>query len=370
MSWPWPGYDVSNPYRGKTIISLARRAILASLVGMPLACVGGNAPPVPTTLDISEYTQALSIYCNKWRNGTIQGEEGAIQERTHWLEAAAIQARGDEKSNLTDVLGFYQILQAGVHTWNGQMARAYMILSSTVEIARQEKLSHLFTHALTERAGIVRGLFETTADQISVQSAIDDYKTAFQERGKLSPLYRGLLDVRSGLADAYIARDNKQFTDALQCITQGSKQIGLSSDDVRIVARLDYECYMLNRAAAYLYSPMGNPVLALSILQELDRWCPQSRGKDRLAERNRLFAEAYLATGNYPMAVAHLEAALESASPGEVNRLTEIHARFKDTPYWDDPDIGRLAVKIHQIKYPHLFKLRGSEGELTALSAM
>ncbi len=129
----------------------------------------------------------------------------------------------------------------------------------------------------------------------------------------------------------------------------------LSTDDVRIVARLDYERYMLNRSAAYLYSPMGNPALALAELKELERWCPESRGKSRLAERNRLFAEVYLATKNYPMAAAHLEAALESASLGEVSRLIEIHAQFKKTSYWNDPEVGRLAVKINQIKYPHLF---------------
>ncbi len=289
------------------------------------------------------------------RDGTIQQEEGTIQERTRRLETAAFQAKGEEKQAIVELFGFYQVLQANVYTWGGQIARASTILSSIVEIARQEKLSHLFTHALTERAGIILGLFEKRADQISIQSAIDDYQTALQEREKLSPLYCGLLDVRSGLADAYLARDNKEFTHALRCITQGSNRIGSFTDDVRIVVRLDSELCMLTRASAYLYSPMGNPALALSILQELDRRCPKSRGKSRLTHRNRLIAEAYLATENYPMAAAHLEAALESASLGEVNRLVEIHAQLKETSYWNDPDIGRLAVKINQIKYPHLF---------------
>jgi hypothetical protein len=293
--------------RGKTMTSLERRAILASLVGMPLA--GIHEPDTPTTLDISEYTQALEVYCNQWRDGTLQQEALAIQERTSRLEAVSFQTIGPEKKTLLELFGFYQILHADVYIWGGQhMERASTILSSTVERARQEKLSHLFTHALTERAGIVRGLFEMTRDQISIQSAIDDYAVALQERDKLSPLYCGLLDVRRGLADAYIARDNKAFTDALHVMRLGSNQIGFSPDDVRIVARLDYERYMLNRASAYLYSPMGNPGLALAELQELDRWCPQSRGKGRLAHRNRLVAEAYLATGDYPMTAAYLEA--------------------------------------------------------------
>ncbi len=338
---------------GKTMIGMARRAILASLVGMPLA--GIPEPDTSTTLDVSEYTQALEWYCNKWRDGTIRKEEGAIKVGIGQLETAVFQSRGEEKQILTELFGFYQILQADVYTGNGQMARASTILSSTVERARQEKLSHLFTHALTERAGISLSIFEMTRDTESLHTAARDYKEALQEREKLSPLYCGLLDMRSGLADAYLARDNKEFTDALHVMTQGSHRIGLSTDDVRIIARLDAERYMLNRASAYLYSPMGNSALALTELEELERWYPEPRGKGRLAQRNRLFAEAYLATENYPMAVAHFEAALESASLGEVNRLAQIHTRLKNTSYWDDPDIGRLAVKINRVRYPDLF---------------
>ncbi len=339
--------------RGKTMISLERRVILASLVGMPLANI--LEPPALTTLDVSEYTQALEIYCNKLRGGTIQEEEGAIQERIDQLEALAFQATGQEEKTLIELFGFYQVLQAEMRVWDGQMAKAYTILSSTIERARQEKLPHLFAHALTERAGILLGRFEMTRDPGTLQTAVNDCRVALQEKERLSPFYCGLLDIRRGLADAYRARDNEEWTRALYVMRFGSSQVGLSPDDVRIVARLDSEYYMLNRASAYLYSPMGNPTLALSVLGELDDRCQEARGKDRLAERNRLFAQAYLATGNYPMAAARLEAALESAPLGEVDRLIEIHTKLKDTPYWDNPDIGRLSVKINQRKYPNLF---------------
>jgi transcriptional regulator with XRE-family HTH domain len=343
--------------RGKTTINMERRAILASLVGMPLA--GIHEPDTSTTLDVSEYTQALEVYCSKWWDGTIQEEEGAIQERVSRLEAVVFQATDLERKTLLELFGFYQILQADTLASGGQMARASTLLSSAVETARQGELSDLFAYALTERAGTVLGRFEMRSDPESITTAIDDYQMALQEREKLSPLYCGLLDVRRGLADAYLARDNKAFDYALRCIEQGSHQIGLSTDDVRIIARLDYERSMLNRASAYLYSPMGNPARALSELKELDHWCQHARGKSRLAERNRLFAQAYLATGNNPMAVAYLEAALESASLGEVNRLVEIHVRLKDTSYRNDPDVGRLAVKINQIKHPDLFPRAG-----------
>jgi tetratricopeptide (TPR) repeat protein len=319
---------------------------------MPL--VGIPEPPASTTPDVSEYTQALEVYCHKLRGGSIKAEEGAIQERLDRLEAEAWSATDQEKKTLIELFGFYQVLQAGMSVWNKHMAKASTILSSTIERARQEKLSHLFAHALTERAGILLGRFETTSDPGTLQIAVNDYQGALQERERLSPLYCGLLDIRRGLAEAYRARDNEEWTHALSVMRLGSSQVGFSPDDVRIVARLDSERYLLNRASAYLYSPMGKPALALSVLKELDDWCPEARGKGRLVQRNRLFAEAYLATGDYPMASAYLEAALESASRGEIDRLIEIHARLKNTPYWNHPDIGRLAVKINQMKYPGL----------------
>ena len=38
-----------------------------------------------------------------------------------------------------------------------------------------------------------------------------------------------------------------------------------------------------------------------------------------------------------------------------IDSLVQIHTRLKNTSYGNDPDIGRLAVKIHQMKYPELF---------------
>src|SRR5437667_7618120 len=59
---------------GKTMTSLQRRVILASLVGMPLAHVG--LPEQDTsTLDVSEYTQALEIYCSKLRADSVLNQE-------------------------------------------------------------------------------------------------------------------------------------------------------------------------------------------------------------------------------------------------------------------------------------------------------
>jgi hypothetical protein len=105
--------------RGTTMIGLERRAILASLLGMPLALAGIHELPFSTTLDVSEYTQALEVYCGKLRNGTIQQEAGAIQERIDRLEAASFHESREEKKALVELFGFYQILQAETYVWGG-----------------------------------------------------------------------------------------------------------------------------------------------------------------------------------------------------------------------------------------------------------
>ena len=343
--------------RGTTMVSLERRTILASLVGMPLALVGIAQPDSATRIDILEYTQALESYCNKWRDGTLMQEVSEIKVITNQLGTNAFQSFGAEKRALLELFCFYQLLYADPWTGGHQPAIAYSILSSTIEIAKEEKFSALYVYALTQRAGLVIAPFKVTGNSKVLEVAAKDYHDAVQEQGNLAAFYVGLLHIRKGCLDAYAARDKKEFTAALRLITKGSNHIGASSDDRRIIARLDEERCMLTRASAYLYAPMGDAKLGLAVLQELELEHPDAHGKSRLVHRNELFAQAYLATGDYPMAAAHLEAAVDNTSSSDdwIDNLAYLHAQLKNTSYGNDPDVGRLAVKIHQIKYPELF---------------
>jgi hypothetical protein len=340
--------------RGTTMVSQERRAILASLVGLPLALVGTAELDSSTPLDVPGYTQALYLYCDKWREGPLKQEIGAIQERINQLEAAALQAFGAEKRTLLELFGFYQIVHA--HAWSGQQqALAYALLSSTIEAAKEGQFSALHMYALTQRAGIAIGRFESTGNRDVLEAALRDFNDAVKEQSHLSALYAGLLHVRKGLLDAYTASDRQAFTAALHLIAKGSNHIGGAVDDKRISERLDEEHCMLTRASAYLHSPMGDAKLGLAQLQELELEHPEARRKRRLAQRNQLFALAYLATGDYPMAAAHLEAAVENVPEDCIDHLVPVHARLKNTSYGSDPDVGRVAVKINRIKYPELF---------------
>ena len=68
-------------------------------------------------------------------------------------------------------------------------------------------------------------------------------------------------------------------------------------------------------------------------LEELEREVPDPRGKSRLVQRHLLLALGLHWTGSYPMAVAHLETALENASEDATPHLVSLHARLLDTSY-------------------------------------
>src|SRR5215469_15151670 len=85
---------------GETKLELTRRVILASLVGMALPTLQEETS---TPVDVSEYTQALELYCKKWHQGTLAQEATTIQERTNHLGEAAFQAFGKEKRTLFEL---------------------------------------------------------------------------------------------------------------------------------------------------------------------------------------------------------------------------------------------------------------------------
>src|SRR5579864_917803 len=76
---------------GTTPVSQERRAILASLVGMPLALAGPcHSLDLEPPLDSLEYSRALKGYCEQYRLiGTLEHEREAIETRTNHLEAVA-----------------------------------------------------------------------------------------------------------------------------------------------------------------------------------------------------------------------------------------------------------------------------------------
>ena len=123
------------------MVSQERRAILASLVGMPLALVGLAERDQEPPLDILEYLQALEVYCDQYRLiGTLEQERAAIEERANHLEVGAGLSCVARRGRLLELLGFYHIVLAEAFRGH-QQALASALLSSTIEIAKEEGFS-------------------------------------------------------------------------------------------------------------------------------------------------------------------------------------------------------------------------------------
>ena len=213
--------------RGTTLVSQKRRAILASLVGMPLALGGMTELDGSTPIDVAEYTQALWFYCDDvYRSlGTLKPERGAIEARTNQLETTVLQASGDEKRTLSELLGFYQITLA--EAWGGQQPIiASALLSSTVARAKEEKFKSLLVYGLILRAEIAMSRFESTLNGQFLSACYNGSLSGPRGTGPPSrPLCRSLGGLAWKALRLY-GESRQAFTVALQrTITKGSNHI-------------------------------------------------------------------------------------------------------------------------------------------------
>lgn len=348
---------------GAVIMDKGRRAILAQLVGMPLAVAGlGLATPHTTarlfsqeSVNIQEYTSALETYSSTWTLGTTYKYAKDIKKRVSTLEHAAFYTSNN--APLVDLLCSYQILAADVVGEQNPDA-ATKILNKTVILSKQENLPNLYVHALRQRAQTSISVFESTRNLKALAQSLADFQATETVQGKVAHFYQGLVDIRKGLVYAYTARDQGEFSSALKVLDAAGKQIGQAPDDLRIAARLDVERWRINRASAFLYSPLGSPTSALYELEQLEQDLPDTTPR-RSVHRNLLFSEVYLALKNYPMATAYASAALEVTANLHMDtlshRLDSIYRALRNTPYGSDPDTAHLGVALLKAQRPELF---------------
>ncbi len=349
---------------GEMLVDKARRAILARIVDMPLALAGisalapQSAVKLFTTspVDIKEYTSTLEAYAATWQTGTTYKVAKDIRTRVNTLEKAALYATAN-RSELIDLLCGYQILAADVVAEQHPGAAA-SLLGQTVTLAKQEGLNNFYVHALRQRAQTGISQFELTRNPATLRQSLTDFQATEAIQGGVSGFYQGLVNVKRGLVYAYTAKDKTQFKTALTIIDAAYNQVDKQPDDPRIAARVDLERWRLNRVSAYLYSPLGSPALALGELEELEREQPNTSPR-RSVHRNILFSEAYLLLENYPMAIAHAQAALEVTTSSYMDtlssRLEGIHRTLRNSPYGTDPDTARFGVALLKAQRPELF---------------
>jgi hypothetical protein len=362
--------DVSFIYHleaGKMkLLDKGRRAILATLVGMPLAAAGisfvteeNKKPLLYGPIDIPSYTSALEDYCLSWQAGTTYKGIKDIKAKVNNLEKAAFYSFSPDKHKLLELLCGYQILQADILSDNFEVTGvAHKVLTNTINVAKESRLYNIYAHALRQRAGMGIEEFEDNRDLSKARQAVNNFHAAEQVQQKVSPFFQGMVDIRRGLAYAYVARDQQEFKDALNILDNASQQIGNSNVDNRVAARLDIERFYYNRASAYLYSSQGSPSAALAELDQITDLKPMTSPR-RQVHRDLLYAETYFALGQYPMSVAYAEAGIETSQEHNMNslfnRFDTVYQHLKSSSYGSSKDVARLGVSVLKAQHPELF---------------
>ena len=348
---------------GETLMDKGRRAILARIVDMPLALAGiGMLTPQSTTqlfssphVDLSEYEATLQAYTGTWQAGTTYRVAKDIKRRVSALEGATLYSTSN-RAKVVGLLGQYQVLAADVVNEQNPLA-ASQLLGKTVTLSYQEKQYDLYVHALRQRAQTGISQFELTGDVSALTQSLADFQATDAVKG-INKFYAGLVNVRKGLVYAYTARDTGEFTRALNIIDSAGDQIGQVSADPNVAARLDLERWRLNRASAYLYSPLGSPALALAELNELERVLPTSSPR-RSVHRHILFAKAYLRVNDFPMATAYANAALEVTSQFNMDTLSAhpegVYHDLRTSSYRAEEDTAHFGVALLKAQRPELF---------------
>lgn len=363
-------FDVSFMYHfeaGKDMsVDKGRRLLLARLISMPLFIAGVRLPMLGSAthsftrekVDTKEYAAKLENYCDTWQQGTTHKAIKDIKQRIRSLEYSPLYSSQAEKKQVIELLCGYQMLFADVASEQIPGA-ANHILTQTIHLSKEENLYNTYAHALRQRAGASVDAFEQTRDYSVLKQATADFQAAEFIQGQVSPFYQAMVDIRRGLVYACVARDSEDFVNALNIIDSASKQIGKQSDDRRIAARLDEERYRLNRASAYLYSLHGSPKLALSELYQAVEAKPHPSPRRRV-HRDVLFAETYMALGDYPMAVACATTAVDVSSANAMdtlfNHLENVYRALRSSRYGKSSDVARLGDRILKARHPELLE--------------
>lgn len=355
-----------------------RRWILARLLDIPPVLFGLEELQgmITTThifrwerVDIQEYRTALETYCASYHLGIglqslqdIKNRITNLQNEAHYYKSAP------DKQQMLELLCQYIIFASVIAREYQDFDTAIKLLRKAITVAERGKLYNLWGQALRARGIIYVAKAEVTAYQDSPSTAQSDFTAAALDFTKaqqlgthLSPLPKGLITLSVGAVSAYMAQDRQGLKAALKSIDEGRSQIGESTEKLLMWARCDDEMLLLDMAEMYLSAPLKNlcsPQLARNALEQATKKTAFP-SKTRQARNTFLLAKSYFIEGNYPMATAYAESAIDSVqasiSPRYAARLNYLYRGLLASPYGKDTDVGNLGIKLLKVQKPELF---------------
>jgi tetratricopeptide (TPR) repeat protein len=357
-----------------------RRWILARLLDIPPVLFG--LEPLERAMsdlftwekvDVQEYRLTLENYCRYdvkqgWHAGSIVQVVSDIKLRISNLHNKAPYS--SEKKEMRELLCGYFLLLGNIAHDYMELEAAIDYFNNAVNIAEEEKFYDLWAFALGQKGIAYRTRGDLTAGLKGYVGALADFKQAalsFQEAQQLAPkvqpVIRGLVAIRAGTAYASTAQDDDEFGEALKVIDAGGQEIGQRSDghSLLLPALLNEELLSLDRAFAYLIYPARSVKHAMMAQKELERAAKKAiNSPHRNTFGAMLLARSYLVAGQYNMAVAYTEAALDTIQTGQSDsnlaRLNVIYHQLRNDPsYGKSTDVALLGTRLLKAQKPELF---------------
>ncbi|QBD75801.1 hypothetical protein EPA93_07185 [Ktedonosporobacter rubrisoli] len=350
---------------------MRRRLALAHLLSIPFALFGFEALEAhkgldlflsqsPTTkraeISLTECRRQLFSY---WKQNHTTTAVGMLREIYEWIEQLEeeIVYGGKEQRAITMwYLCHYHMVFANVVRDLQDYEQAITHLNKAHQLAGHLKDSRPVRELkvlVFHRRGIA---LQERGDLIA---AAQDFKAAQSLLTAASPQLHGAVLSSLGYAQAHLAQSRKDFYQALHLIDQSTSWIEQGKGEDEHFVKFGEERYHLDKAAAYLASPLATLCSPKDARRELREALTDPSLKRRYAYNTILQAKSYVAEGEYEQAITRAEEALtiaiEIQSKINISRVAQIYKKVQESPYAGHDDVMHLGVTLLRGQYPEIF---------------
>ncbi|MBV9228768.1 MAG: hypothetical protein JOZ18_05590 [Chloroflexi bacterium] len=343
-----------------------RRAIVATLLGIPLAAVGLEQTPLsletlvlPTVkngpIDLVEYHSALQSYdrslvgdgCD-WRVALSD-----ILGRIQALHNKVLYA-GAQKLEMVQLLCGFHVTVADIAS-EQRLQNTVESFNNAIILAREYKLPQHYAYTLFRR-GI---FFEHNGN---TEAASRDFHQALRVKKKLPPQLKGLILSTASRADSLCAEESEDVDDALDLSDEAENFISDHVEEEAFLTRFDKDRWLLSRVAVRIGSPLRacrHPDEALKELAQVGLSDESRLSAAREKESIILQAKIKIDKGEYAFATKLASDVTvimrEVQSYICVHDVEALYAALKETNYGQSREVLKLGVDLLKVQRPELF---------------
>lgn len=338
-----------------------RRQVLALLLDLPLAALGieelltvaGSAAIVSSQkINVPQATALLQQYKQQNHATTVGSSLSDILETVHQIHDEIPYAARAEQSQFLYLLADYQQFVAGLFRDQTDYDQALVYQNKAYAVAK--------SIADPEQTALVlwrRGI--TYHEQGNLAAAISDFEAAQQQKPASLNL-QGVVWLSLGHVQAHNATDRTELATAFKSFKNAETLLDpAQAEEDRYFIKFNEEGYHLNKASAFLGSPIKKLRLAEEAFTELSSVPVNLDRKRRYAYSSYLQAKGWLEDGELPMATQisldALEASDEINSTVNIQRIQGLHQTLRTTSFGKSPEVARLGLEVQRLTRPELF---------------